>query len=240
MELQQVVRESESRARRPTPRSAAITSARTGATAAVVTTLALATVSWVVAIDQMDGMDMGVATELGSFAFFIGAWIPMMAAMMLPGAAPAVARRARIDGSALAVPLFLCSYLAVWTLVGIGVYAVYEPHGTTVAGALTIAAGLYELIPLKRMWRRRCREEDLSGLRFGLLCVGSSIGLMVMFVALGVMSVFWMAVVAVVIVAQKLVSPILAVDVLLGLAIVALGILVIVAPSSVPGLTVPM
>ena len=81
----------------------------------------------------------GVATELGSFAFFIGAWIPMMAAMMLPGSVPAVARRARSDGSALAVPLFLCSYLAVWTLVGVGVYAVYEPHGTAVAGALMVS-----------------------------------------------------------------------------------------------------
>jgi predicted metal-binding membrane protein len=215
-------------------------SERTGAAAAAVTTLALAAVAWVVAIKQMDGMDMGVATELGSFGFFIGAWIPMMAAMMLPGAAPAVARRARIDRLALAVPRFLCSYLAVWTLVGIAVYAVYEPHGTTVAGALTIAAGLYELTPLKRMWRRRCHEDDLSGLRSGLFCVGSSIGLMVMFVALGVMSVFWMAVVAVVIVAQKLVRPNLAVDVLLALAIVGLGILIVVTPSSVPGLTVPM
>lgn len=216
------------------------TAATTAATAAAVKTLALAAVSWVVAIDRMDGMDMGVATELGSFAFFIGAWIPMMVAMMLPGVAPAVARRARIDGSALAVPLFLCSYLGVWTLVGIGVYAVYEPHGTTVAGALTIAAGLYELTPLKQLFRRRCREDDLSGLRFGLLCVGSTIGLMLMFVALGVMSVNWMAVVAVVIVAQKLVRPILAVDVLLGLAIVGLGILIVLAPSSVPVLTSPM
>jgi predicted metal-binding membrane protein len=153
MELQQVVQESESRAGQPTPGHPAMTSARTRATAAAVTTLALAIVSWVVAIDRMDGMDMGAATELGSFAFFIGAWIPMMAAMMLPGAAPAVARRARIHPSGLAVPLFLCSYLAVWTLVGIGVYVVYEPHGTTVAGALTIAAGLYELTPLKRTWQ---------------------------------------------------------------------------------------
>ncbi|HYV60077.1 MAG TPA: DUF2182 domain-containing protein, partial [Acidimicrobiia bacterium] len=210
-----------------TPASATTTSARTGLTAAVVTTLALATVSWVVAIDRMAGMDMGVATELGSFGFFIGAWVPMMAAMMLPGVAPIAARRARIDASVLAVPLFLCSYLAVWTLVGIGVYAVYEPHGTTVAGALTIAAGLYELTPLKRTWRRRCREHDASGLRVGLLCVGSSIGLMVMFVALGVISVAWMAVIAAVIVAQKLAPPIRTVDALLGVAIVGLGILIV-------------
>jgi len=185
-------------------------------------------------------MDMGVATELGSFASFIGAWIPMMAAMMLPGVAPAVARRARIDTSELAVPLFLCSYLAVWTLVGIGAYAVYEPHGTAIAGALTIAAGLYELTPLKQFFRRRCRADERSGIRLGLLCVGSSIGLMLMFVALGVMSVTWMAVVAVVIVAQKLAPPIRAIDVPLALAIVGLGILIVLAPSSVPVLTSPM
>src|SRR5262249_50349789 len=179
-------------------------------------------------------------TELGSLGFFIGAWIPMMAAMMLPGAVPALARRARSDGPALAVPLFLCSYLAVWTLVGIGAYALYEPHATTVAGAMTIAAGLYELTPPKRSWRQRCRADDLSGFRFGLFCVGSSIGLMLMFAALGVMSITWMAVVTVVIVAQKLAPPMPAIDVPLALAIVGLGLLIVLAPSSVPVLTPPM
>jgi hypothetical protein len=32
-----------------------------------------------VAVRQMDGIDMGVATELGSFTFFVGAWMAMMA-----------------------------------------------------------------------------------------------------------------------------------------------------------------
>jgi predicted metal-binding membrane protein len=240
MELQQVVRETESRAGQPAPRPAATRSRRTAATAAAVTTLALAAVAWVVTVDTMRGMDMGVATDLGSFPSFIGAWIPMMAAMMLPGVAPAAARRARIDTSVLAVPLFLFSYLAVWTVVGVGVYALYEPHGTTLAGALTIAAGFYELTPLKQLFRRRCRADDRSGLRSGLLCVGSSIGLMVMLVALGVMSVFWMAVVAAAVVFQKLARPIPAVDALVGVAIVGLGILIVLAPSSVPGLTPPM
>ena len=237
MELQQGLVERESRAGRPSVRSAATTSARTTATAAVLATLALAAVSWVVTIDRMDGMDMGVDTELGSFKSFIATWIPMMAAMMLPGAAPTVASRARGDRPALAVPLFLLSYLAVWTLVGVCVYAVYVPHGTGVAGALTIAAGVYELTPLKRTWRRRCGEEDLSGPRFGLFCVGSSIGLMVMFVALGVMSITWMAVVAAVIVGQKLVPAKAAIDVPVALAIVGLGVLIVLAPSSVPALT---
>jgi hypothetical protein len=67
----------------PTP---AMTSARTAATAAaLVATVGLAGASWVVAVRQMNGMDMGTATELGSFAFFVALWVSMMAAMMLPG-----------------------------------------------------------------------------------------------------------------------------------------------------------
>ena len=42
-------------------------------TAALAATLGLAAASWVVAVWQMHGMDMGVATRLGSFAFFIAA-----------------------------------------------------------------------------------------------------------------------------------------------------------------------
>jgi hypothetical protein len=93
----------------------------------------------------MSGVDMGVATELGSFAFFVAAWVPMMAAMMLPGAVPAVSRFIRSDGHVLAALLFAGSYLAVWTVIGLGVYALYRPHGTFAAGVLTVAAGVYEL-----------------------------------------------------------------------------------------------
>ena len=191
-------------------------------TGAGLTTLVLAAAAWVVAVRQMNGMDMGVATELGSFASFVGYWVPMMAAMMLPGAAPAVFRRARVQ----AVPLFVGSYLAVWTLVGLVVYALYRPHGSFVAGALTVAAGLYELTPLKRDCRRRCRESVRSGFEFGLYCVGSSIGLMLMLVMLGVMSITWMSLIAVLVLAQKLLPEHPAVDVPVALAIVALGIAV--------------
>jgi predicted metal-binding membrane protein len=168
----------------------------------------------------MKGMDMGVATELGSFASFVGYWVPMMTAMMLPAAAPAVSRLTRVQ----AVPLFVGSYLAVWTLLGVAVYALYRPLASFVAGALTIAAGLYELTPLKRDCRRRCRESVRSGFEFGVYCVGSSIGLMVMLVALGVMSITWMSLIAVLILSQKLLPTHHAVDVPVAVAIVALGI----------------
>jgi predicted metal-binding membrane protein len=163
-------------------------------------------------------------------------WVPMMAAMMLPGAAPAALRRAHSSGRVRSMLLFVGLYLAVWTLVGVAVYAVYRPHGSFAAGAIVIAAGLYELTPLKQFFRRRCRENVRSGFEFGLDCVGSSIGLMLVLMALGVTSVEWMSVIAVLVVAQKLLSARAAIDVPLALAIVGLGILIVIAPSSVPGL----
>jgi predicted metal-binding membrane protein len=218
-----------------------MTTTRTAATASVLTaTLGLAAASWVVAVRQMTGMDMGVATRLGSFTFFIAVWVSMMAAMMLPGAAPAVVRRAHASDRLRAVPLFVGSYLAVWTLVGVAVYALYRPHGSFAAGAVAIAAGVYEFTALKRRFRRRCRESVGSGFEFGLYCVGSSIGLMLMLVALSVMSVGWMSVIAVLVLAQKLLPAKAAVDVPLALAIVGLGLLIIIAPASVPALTPPM
>jgi len=214
-----------------------MTSTRTAPTAAALTaTLGLAAASWVVAVRQTDGMDMGAATPLGPFAFFIALWVSMMAAMMLPGAAPAVLRRVGAGG-VRAVPLFVLSYLAVWTLVGVAVYALYRPHGAFAAGAVVIAAGVYELTPLKQHFRRRCHESIGSGFEYGLCCVGSSIGLMLMLLALSVMSVTWMAVIAVLILAQKLLPAKAAIDVPLALAIVGLGILIVIAPPSLLGIT---
>jgi predicted metal-binding membrane protein len=204
--------------------------------AALTATFGLAAASWVVAVRQMNEMDMGVETRLGSFAFFVALWVSMMAAMMLPGAAPAVLRRAHATGRVRAVPLFVGSYLAVWTLVGVAVYAVYRPHGSFAAGVVAIGAGVYEFTRVKQDCRRRCRESTGSGFEFGINCVGSSIGLMLVLVASGVMSVTWMSVIAVLVVAQKLLPARAAVDVPLALAIVGLGILIVIAPSSVPGL----
>jgi predicted metal-binding membrane protein len=171
----------------------------------------------------------------------------MMAAMMLPGAAPAVARR----GAGRAALLFTGCYLGVWALAGVAAYALDRPHGTFAAGVVVIAAGGYELTAVKRHFRRRCREaagpgpgsgpgsEPGSGLGYGLCCLGSSIGLMAVLVALGVMSLVWMAVVAVIVCAQKLLPPRAALDVPLALALIGLGLVIIIAPAQVPGLMPP-
>jgi predicted metal-binding membrane protein len=167
-----------------------------------------------------------------------------MAAMMLPGLAPALLRRARTSGAGRAVLPFVASYLVVWTLVGAVIYAVYRPHGTWAAGLIVIAAGLYELTRLKQPCRRCCRARTRSGggggFEFGLYCVGSSIGLMLMLVALGAMSVPWMVVIATLVFVQKLLPAKRVIDVPLALVIVALGLVIIAAPGFVPGLTPPM
>src|SRR6185437_7982466 len=131
------------------------------------------------------------------------------------------------------------AYLAVWTLVGLAVYALYRPHATVVAGVVAIAAGLYELTPLKRRFRERCRESIRSGFVFGLYCVGSSIALMLLLVALSVMSIPWMFAIATLVVVQKLAPPRRAVDLPVAFAIIALGVLIVVAPAAVPGLLPP-
>ena len=53
----------------------AMTAARTTAAVALPATLGLAAGCWVVSVWQMTGMDLGVATRLGSFGFFAAAWV---------------------------------------------------------------------------------------------------------------------------------------------------------------------
>jgi predicted metal-binding membrane protein len=200
-------------------------------------TLGLAGACWAAAAWLMNGMDMGVATRPGSLRFFAAAWVTMMAAMMLPGAAPAVARRARVSGTVHAAPSFAGSYLAIWALAGVVAFALDFPHGSLAAGVVVTAAGFYELTPVKRHFRRRCREDARSGLGFGLCCVGSSVGLMAMLVALDVMSLFWMSVVAILACAQKLLPAKAVIDVPLAMALIGLGLVIVIAPWLVPGLT---
>lgn len=233
--------------------------------------LGAALVAWIVTIDRMWGMDTGPGTDLGGLGWFTGIWVTMMAAMMLPSVAPMVllfARERRIRGRAF-VPtwLFVAGYLAAWTLYGLAAYGLFrlvtafgsgwlgwDRAGPYVAGGAIVAAGLYQLTPLKEVCLRHCRgpmhyvmhgwrDGRLGALRMGtqhgLFCVGCCWGLMVALFALGVMSLFWMAVVAAVIFAEKVLPYGLRLSRVFALGLVALGIWIAVAPGSVPGLTDP-
>jgi len=144
--------------------------------------------------------------------------------MRVPSAVPAIARRARERDGVLAAPSFAGAYLGTWALVAGALWVLYRPPNAVTAGALIVAAGLYELTPLKRECRRRCREHVRSGLRFSVYCFGSSVGLMLVLVAVNVMSIPLMIVIAIVVLAQKLLPPDPAIDVPLALAIVGLGV----------------
>lgn len=216
-------------------RSSAVRS-RAAAAAALAATLGLAAASWAVVVHRMGAMDMGVAAPRGPFLPFIVMWVVMMAAMMLPGLMPTLWRHAQAGAPTREVFLFVASYMTVWGIFGVPVYVFYRPHGTLIAGLVTIAAGLYEVTPVKRSLRRRCCDGGRSGLAFGLCCVGSSIGLMLTQVALGLMSISWMVVAAILMIGQKLMRPNAVIDGAVALAIIALGTLIVVAPSAVPGM----
>ena len=130
-------------------------------------------------------------------------WVPMMAAMMLPGALLPIWRR-RHAGPAAAV-MFGGAYFAVWAVVALAIYELGEPHGTVAVAAVLFAAALYELSPLNRRCLARCRSGEVpSGFAYGAYCVGSSIALMAVLVVLGPMEMTWMVVVAALVLAQKL------------------------------------
>jgi predicted metal-binding membrane protein len=216
-----------------------------------------AVVAWAVTVERMRGMDEGPGTHLGGLGWYLGIWVTMMAAMMLPSAAPAAVRVARLARRAPTV-LFAAGYLLVWTGFGVAAYGLYrlvtsfdtgwlawDEGGPYVAGGLILAAGIYELTPLKQSFLQRCRQPLAdgralrSGGRYGLDCVGCSGGLMVVLFALGVMSLVWMVVVAGVILVEKVLPHGVRLSRAFAVALVALGIWVAFSPSSVPWLTEP-
>jgi len=156
------------------------------------------------------------------------------------------------------VILLAAGYLAVWTGYGLLAYGVFrlvtsldlgwlawDGGGPYAAGAVVVAAGLYELTPSKRLSLRRCRSAPhggdafRSGLVHGVDCVGCSGALMAVLFVLGAMSLFWMAVVAVAIFAEKVLAHGPRLPSVFAVALVALGIWVVVSPGSVPELTQP-
>jgi predicted metal-binding membrane protein len=219
--------------------------------------VAAAAAAWALTVERMRGMDAGPGTDLGGLGWYLGIWVTMTAAMMLPSTVPAARHAARFVRRSTA-EAFVAGYLAVWTVYGIVAYGLYRfvgsldagwlawnQRGPWLAGGAIVAAGLYELTPLKRRGLRRCRSADQSGhplrsgLAHGLDCLTCSGGLMAILFVLGVMSLFWMALVTAAIFAEKvlpygtrLVTPLAA-------ALVALGVWVGVSPASVPGLTQP-
>ena len=228
---------------------------------------ALAGAAWWWTVELMRGMDNGPWTGLGTFGWFLGVWVVMMAAMMFPSVAPTIALYARMSGKSRLLPLvFTGGYLVTWVGAGgvaflIGVAASHAAGGALawgragrpVAGAMLILAAGYELTPLKNVCLGKCRSPlgtllgswrggwsgALSmGAKNGAWCVGCCWALMASLFALGVMSVTWMAIVAGLIAVEKILPWRRTATYGTALVLLALGVLVLLAPDALPGLTV--
>ena len=177
----------------------------------------------------------GPGAALGTFGWFLGAWVVMMAAMMFPSVAPTVALYSRMtrQRSPLAPLLFTAGYLVD---VGGGRRARVRRRASAATGspatcwpgtgraagspaATLLVAAVYELTPLKDVCLGKCRSplgfllgawRDgwagalRMGADHGAWCVGCCWALMASLFALGVMSIAWMAFVAALIAAEKL------------------------------------
>ena len=229
---------------------------------------ALAAIGWWWTIDRMQGMDAGPWTALGTFAWFVGVWVVMMAAMMLPSVAPTVALYSRMtrSRSPVAPVLFTAGYLIAWGAIGLAAFGVaagggvwssilaWDRAGRWVTGAVLIGAAVYELTPLKDVCLGKCRSPlgfllgswrggaygaMQMGVRHGAWCIGCCWALMLSLFALGVMSVVWMVVVAGLISFEKLVPSRRLATYGAAVVLVVLGVLVLAFPDALPGLTIP-
>lgn len=193
---------------------------------------------------------------------------PSISPMVLMYSRMATGQRERGKGDqAGATAFFVGGYLIAWTAAGLAGYAVYElvrslsidafswnRGGPYLAGAVLIGAAAYQLTPLKDACLRKCRNPLMfllgswrpgrsgalrMGAEHGAWCVGCCWALMAALFALGVMSLGWMALVAALIAAEKLLPRQALASVGVGVLLLVLGLGVAFAPASVPGLTQP-
>ncbi|GAC1435885.1 MAG: DUF2182 domain-containing protein [Solirubrobacteraceae bacterium] len=229
----------------------------------------LASLAWWSTAERMAGMDAGPGSDLGTFGWFVGVWIVMMAAMMFPSVSPTIALYARMTkrrGPSRPL-LFGFAYLLVWASAGAIAYGLFRlgrdlfgselawsAGGRWFAGSVLVVAALYELTALKDVCLEKCRSPlgfllgawrdgqrgALSmGARHAAWCVGCCWALMGALFALGVMSLLWMAVVAALITLEKTLPWRRVAKWGTAAVMLALAIFLVAAPHAVPGLVVP-
>jgi predicted metal-binding membrane protein len=207
------------------------------------------------------GMSMDSDTSM-SLGLFTITWLVMMIAMMFPAIAPVVLlfdrwrrKRNKTPASTLG---FVLGYLVVWTTAGLVVYAALlaidarVDSSTTairIGGAVLVAAGLYQMTPLKTVCLTKCRSplglvmehaHDLGrgmrgplrvGLSHGAYCLGCCWALMAILVVLGLMNPGWMAAVTALILVEKVLPPGPAIGRIIGMGITLAGAAVLVTGS---------
>jgi predicted metal-binding membrane protein len=235
--------------------------------------LTSAAAAWAVAVWWSAGVDMDMmmaSSTMGMPApLFLAIWVIMMVAMMLPTAAPMIltfhkvrAGKSQRDDAFASTWVFVVAYILVWALAGVAAYAgalaseaiavlaaLSPATAARIGGVVLVAAGIYQLTPLKDFCLSKCRtpisfittswRDGAEGaLRMGLLhgayCLGCCWLLFVILFPLGIMNVGAMAAVTLIIFAEKTlpwprIAPYAA-----AFALVLYGALVIASPQLLP------
>jgi predicted metal-binding membrane protein len=185
------------------------------------------------------GEEMGLDLTMGLTApLFLAMWVAMMVAMMFPAAAPMIllfdrVERGKREAGRSYVPTayFVGAYLAIWVAFGGAAFALAvgidrlaaDAHWVTeqwvrLGGLLFIAAGLYQLTPLKDVCLSKCqspmsflltswRDGKVGAIQMGLLhggyCLGCCWLFFVILLPLGVMNVAAMVAIALLVFGEK-------------------------------------
>jgi len=186
---------------------------------------------------------------------------PSAAPMILTFHKVQVSKRQRGEAF-VATWVFVAAYLLVWTVSGVAAYAgavaaeavaaraaLSPTTAARIGGAVLVAAGLYQLTPFKDMCLSKCRSpisfimtswrDGVGGaLRMGLLhgayCLGCCWLLFVILFPLGIMNIAAMAVITLVVFAEKTLPWGRPVARATAAALVAYGAVVLAAPQVLP------
>ena len=233
--------------------------------------LALAAAAWGLLLWQalmMDGEEMSLTMGMGA-PVFIGLWIAMMVSIMFPTAAPMILMFARVhnrrrDEGRHFVPtwVFASSYLLIWAAAGLAAYGAavlgdelagqsmwLMDNAARIGGGVIIAAGLYQLSPLKRACLGKCRTplsfilgswrdgaggSFRMGLEHGVYCLGCCWLLFVILFPLGMMNIAALALITLLIFSEKSTPFGRRTADFAAAALIAYGALVVAVPDALP------
>ncbi len=238
-------------------------------------TLLLAILAWIPTLQQtLSMLSMPMYGTMGmSLVPFLFFWTFMMAAMMLPALAPTVSmyytslcqQRLHAFPRTVRISIFILGYLCLWLLFGIPVFflAALGEHlvfhapiaGVGLGITVCIAAGLYQMTPLKQRCLTHCNSSFShesncrsfvpssgllsamkSGLLHGIFCLGCCGHLMLVLLAVGFMNLLWMLLVTVLVFLEKVWPQGPRLSFSLGVALIFFGLLSFIDPSLLPGL----
>lgn len=232
--------------------------------------LALTAASWIVLIWQAGEMDGNMSLTMGMGApLFIALWVVMMAAMMFPASASMVLMFSKIQAgkpqrgiNAIPTWVFLAGYMAVWSAAGVVAYggalagdeladrwAFAGDNAYIFAAGLLVAAGVYQVTPLKDVCLQKCRTP-LSfvmnswrdgydgalrmGIDHGVYCLGCCWLLFVILFPLGMMNIAILALITLFIFVEKSTPFGHQAAKLAAVGLVAYGAVVLFSPGALP------